>query len=156
MGNNEDIINIWWDCHITTRRETNRNGGIDQPVGNESKPNMPKLGVRTCCSGTTSCGAVKRPQDKCCRSSTKKKDETRKNMMTHGKIMLTAADQLKSEVGLTPYNSPGALCLLAGTDLTDGVWYPMGGRVWRGWKGSLRQKGAGNSGEEGIRERKNS
>lgn len=32
-----------------------------------------------------------------------------------------------SEVGLTPYNSPGALCLLAGTDLTDGVWYPMGG-----------------------------
>jgi hypothetical protein len=77
-------------------------------------------------------------------------------MMTHGKIMLTAADQLKSEVGLTPYNSPGALCLLAGTDLTDGVWYPMGGRVWRGWIGSLRQKGAGNSGEEGIRERKNS
>ena len=32
-----------------------------------------------------------------------------------------------AEVGLTPYNSPGALCLLAGTDLTDGVWYPMGG-----------------------------
>ena len=121
-------------------------------MGNESKLNTPKLGVRTCCSGTTSCGAVRRPQDKCCRSSTKKKDETRKNMMTHGKIMLTAADQLKSEVGLTPYNSPGALCLLAGTDLTDGVWYPMGGRVWRwGWKESLRQKGwAGNSGEEGI------
>jgi len=39
-------------------------------------------------------------------------------------------------VGLTPYNSPGALCLLAGTDLTDGVWYPMGG--WRGVKDSLQ------------------
>lgn len=38
-------------------------------------------------------------------------------------------------VGLTPYNSPGALCLLAGTDLTDGVWYPMGG--WRGVKDTL-------------------
>ena len=78
--------------HNKQEGNLNRNGGIDQPVGNESKPN-----------------------------------------------------QLNSEVGLTPYNSPGALCLLAGTDLTDGVWYPMGGRVWRGWKGSLRQKGAGNS-----------
>ncbi|CAJ1351793.1 unnamed protein product [Effrenium voratum] len=38
-------------------------------------------------------------------------------------------------VGLTPYNSPGALCLLAGTDLTDGVWYPMGG--WKGVKDTL-------------------
>lgn len=38
-------------------------------------------------------------------------------------------------VGLTPYNSPGALCLLAGTDLTDGVWYPMGG--WRSIKDTL-------------------
>ena len=38
-------------------------------------------------------------------------------------------------MGLTPYNSPGALCLLAGTDLTDGVWYPMGG--WKGIKESL-------------------
>lgn len=38
-------------------------------------------------------------------------------------------------VGLTPYNSPGALCLLAGTDLTDGVWYPMGG--WQNVKNSL-------------------
>eukprot|EP00929_Paragymnodinium_shiwhaense_P016250 TRINITY_DN12449_c0_g1_i1.p1 TRINITY_DN12449_c0_g1~~TRINITY_DN12449_c0_g1_i1.p1 ORF type:complete len:661 (+),score=157.19 TRINITY_DN12449_c0_g1_i1:71-2053(+) len=38
-------------------------------------------------------------------------------------------------VGLTPYNSPGALCLLAGTDLTDGVWYPKGG--WRGVRDTM-------------------
>jgi phytoene desaturase (3,4-didehydrolycopene-forming) len=38
-------------------------------------------------------------------------------------------------VGLTPYSSPGALCLLAGTDLSDGVWYPEGG--WRGVRDSL-------------------
>eukprot|EP00927_Polykrikos_kofoidii_P065926 TRINITY_DN6161_c0_g1_i1.p1 TRINITY_DN6161_c0_g1~~TRINITY_DN6161_c0_g1_i1.p1 ORF type:complete len:723 (+),score=107.73 TRINITY_DN6161_c0_g1_i1:84-2171(+) len=38
-------------------------------------------------------------------------------------------------VGLTPYTSPGALCLLAGTDLTDGVWYPEGG--WQGVTDSL-------------------
>jgi len=38
-------------------------------------------------------------------------------------------------VGLTPYNAPGALCLLAATDLTDGVWYPEGG--WRGITDSL-------------------
>jgi len=38
-------------------------------------------------------------------------------------------------VGLTPYNSPGALCLLAGTDLTDGVWYPMGG--WKNVKDTI-------------------
>ncbi|CAE8655243.1 unnamed protein product [Polarella glacialis] len=30
-------------------------------------------------------------------------------------------------VGLTPYRAPGAFCLLAGTELTDGVWYPLGG-----------------------------
>lgn len=30
-------------------------------------------------------------------------------------------------VGLSPYNAPGAFSLLAGTELTDGVWYPVGG-----------------------------
>ncbi|GIL49585.1 hypothetical protein Vafri_5915 [Volvox africanus] len=30
-------------------------------------------------------------------------------------------------VGLTPYNAPGAYSLLAATELTDGVWYPLGG-----------------------------
>lgn len=30
-------------------------------------------------------------------------------------------------VGLTPYRAPGAFSLLAGTELTDGVWYPLGG-----------------------------
>ncbi|CAK9089577.1 4-didehydrolycopene-forming)) [Durusdinium trenchii] len=48
-------------------------------------------------------------------------------------------------VGLTPYNSPGALCLLAGTDLTDGVWYPMGG--WKNVKESL----AGLANKHGVK-----
>ena len=30
-------------------------------------------------------------------------------------------------VGLSPYNAPGVFSLLAATELTDGVWYPMGG-----------------------------
>lgn len=30
-------------------------------------------------------------------------------------------------MGLTPYNAPGVFSLLAGTELTDGVWYPLGG-----------------------------
>ncbi|BBM99206.1 hypothetical protein MPTK1_1g19580 [Marchantia polymorpha subsp. ruderalis] len=30
-------------------------------------------------------------------------------------------------VGLTPYNAPGVFSLLAATELTDGVWYPVGG-----------------------------
>ena len=30
-------------------------------------------------------------------------------------------------VGLTPYTAPAVFSLLAGTELTDGVWYPMGG-----------------------------
>jgi len=30
-------------------------------------------------------------------------------------------------VGLTPYNAPGVFSLLAATELTDGVWYPIGG-----------------------------
>ncbi|GIL73546.1 hypothetical protein Vretimale_5240 [Volvox reticuliferus] len=30
-------------------------------------------------------------------------------------------------VGLTPYNAPGVYSLLAATELTDGVWYPLGG-----------------------------
>lgn len=45
-------------------------------------------------------------------------------------------------VGLTPYNSPGALCLLAGTDLTDGVWYPVGG--WQGVKNTLASLAEGH------------
>mmetsp|Transcript_21640 Transcript_21640/g.50570 ORF Transcript_21640/g.50570 Transcript_21640/m.50570 type:complete len:652 (+) Transcript_21640:82-2037(+) len=48
-------------------------------------------------------------------------------------------------VGLTPYNSPGALCLLAGTDLTDGVWYPMGG--WQGITDSLLKLAKDNGAE---------
>ena len=30
-------------------------------------------------------------------------------------------------VGLSPYSAPGVYSLLAGTELTDGVWYPRGG-----------------------------
>jgi phytoene desaturase (3,4-didehydrolycopene-forming) len=30
-------------------------------------------------------------------------------------------------VGLSPYNAPGVYSLLAATELTDGVWYPIGG-----------------------------
>jgi phytoene desaturase (3,4-didehydrolycopene-forming) len=30
-------------------------------------------------------------------------------------------------VGLSPYNAPGVFSLLAATELTDGVWYPVGG-----------------------------
>ncbi|GBF88243.1 phytoene dehydrogenase [Raphidocelis subcapitata] len=30
-------------------------------------------------------------------------------------------------VGLSPYNAPGVFSLLAATELTDGVWYPLGG-----------------------------
>lgn len=30
-------------------------------------------------------------------------------------------------VGLSPYSAPGVYSLLAGTELTDGVWYPLGG-----------------------------
>jgi phytoene desaturase (3,4-didehydrolycopene-forming) len=30
-------------------------------------------------------------------------------------------------VGLSPYNAPGVFSLLAATELTDGVWYPIGG-----------------------------
>jgi|UniRef100_A0A7S3BGA5 phytoene desaturase (3,4-didehydrolycopene-forming) len=30
-------------------------------------------------------------------------------------------------VGLSPYNAPGAFSLLAGTELIDGIWYPVGG-----------------------------
>lgn len=30
-------------------------------------------------------------------------------------------------VGLTPYTAPGVFSLLAATELTDGVWYPIGG-----------------------------
>ncbi|GAB4816450.1 hypothetical protein N2152v2_003496 [Parachlorella kessleri] len=30
-------------------------------------------------------------------------------------------------VGLTPYTAPAVFSLLAGTELTDGVWYPLGG-----------------------------
>jgi len=30
-------------------------------------------------------------------------------------------------VGLTPYTAPAVFGLLAGTELTDGVWYPLGG-----------------------------
>lgn len=30
-------------------------------------------------------------------------------------------------VGLTPYSAPAVFGLLAGTELTDGVWYPRGG-----------------------------
>jgi phytoene desaturase (3,4-didehydrolycopene-forming) len=30
-------------------------------------------------------------------------------------------------VGLTPYSAPAVFGLLAGTELTDGVWYPLGG-----------------------------
>eukprot|EP00899_Mesostigma_viride_P004237 jgi/Mesvir1/13814/Mv15968-RA.1 len=30
-------------------------------------------------------------------------------------------------VGLSPYEAPGVFSLLAGTELVDGVWYPMGG-----------------------------
>lgn len=30
-------------------------------------------------------------------------------------------------VGLSPYDAPGVFSLLAATELSDGVWYPMGG-----------------------------
>ncbi len=30
-------------------------------------------------------------------------------------------------VGLSPYTAPAVFGLLAGTELTDGVWYPLGG-----------------------------
>jgi hypothetical protein len=30
-------------------------------------------------------------------------------------------------VGLTPFTAPAVFGLLAGTELTDGVWYPLGG-----------------------------
>lgn len=30
-------------------------------------------------------------------------------------------------VGLSPYTAPAVFSLLAGTELTDGVWYPLGG-----------------------------
>lgn len=30
-------------------------------------------------------------------------------------------------VGLSPFNAPGAFSLLAATEITDGVWYPIGG-----------------------------
>lgn len=32
-----------------------------------------------------------------------------------------------SYVGLSPYSAPAVFGLLAGTELTDGVWYPRGG-----------------------------
>ena len=32
-------------------------------------------------------------------------------------------------VGLSPYNAPGVYSLLAATELTDGVWYPIGGMI---------------------------
>ena len=38
--------------------------------------------------------------------------------------------------GLTPYSAPGAFSLLAATELTDGVWYPLGG--FQGVRDSLR------------------
>ena len=41
-----------------------------------------------------------------------------------------------STPGLTPYNAPGAFSLLAATELTDGVWYPLGG--FQGVRDSLR------------------
>ena len=43
---------------------------------------------------------------------------------------LPAALQLPPQdlyVGLTPYSAPAVFGLLAGTELTDGVWYPRGG-----------------------------
>lgn len=40
-------------------------------------------------------------------------------------------------VGLTPYRAPGAFSLLAGTELTDGVWYPLGG--FQGVQSSLKK-----------------
>lgn len=30
-------------------------------------------------------------------------------------------------MGLTPYNAPSVFSLLAATEITDGVWYPVGG-----------------------------
>lgn len=30
-------------------------------------------------------------------------------------------------MGLSPYTAPAVFGLLAGTELTDGVWYPRGG-----------------------------
>ena len=30
-------------------------------------------------------------------------------------------------VGLSPYNAPGVFSLLAGTEISDGIWYPRGG-----------------------------
>ena len=41
-----------------------------------------------------------------------------------------------STPGLTPYSAPGAFSLLAATELTDGVWYPLGG--FQGVRDSLR------------------
>ena len=40
-------------------------------------------------------------------------------------------------VGLAPSNAPAVFTLLAGTELTDGVWYPMGG--FGGVRDALRQ-----------------
>jgi phytoene desaturase (3,4-didehydrolycopene-forming) len=40
-------------------------------------------------------------------------------------------------VGLTPYSAPAVFGLLAGTELTDGVWYPLGGfQTVGGWGGN--------------------
>lgn len=44
-------------------------------------------------------------------------------------------------VGLTPFKAPGAFSLLAGTELTDGVWYPLGG--FQGVKTELEKIGLG-------------
>jgi len=40
-------------------------------------------------------------------------------------------------VGLSPYSAPGVFSLLAATELTDGVWYPLGG--FGGVRDSLRR-----------------
>ena len=46
-------------------------------------------------------------------------------------------------VGLTPYNAPGVFSLLAATELTDGVWYPIGGfqQVRDGIEKAIRKLG---------------
>lgn len=50
-------------------------------------------------------------------------------------------------VGLSPYNAPAVFGLLAGTELTDGVWYPRGGfqqaRRMRNAAQPLTRAGAG-------------
>ncbi len=45
-------------------------------------------------------------------------------------------------MGLSPYEAPGVFSLLAATELTDGVWYPVGGFGQVRWPRPVAGRGA--------------